>query len=302
MHELRKIHTLLELIIYLSSGVNYSLNEIMNRFELSDRTARRYIKLLRDVGFKIPRPVDGFYHIDKKSPYFKELSELVHFSKEEAHILHQAIHSINNENLLKQNLIHKLVSIYDSPYVAESITKFEHSNNIHILTKAIQDKQQVRLIDYNSANSNHRSNRLIEPFEFTTNYIDVWAYEHASGQNKLFKISRIGSAVALHSSWENEADHQLKSRDIFRVSGDEKMPIKLLMTTRACELLKEEYPLAEPFITPAGDNQYLLATEVCGLEGVARFVMGLCHEIEILESAELKQFISNRIKKYLNGQ
>ena len=300
MQEQRKLQTLLELIIYLSSGIKYSLPQIMARFELTERTARRYIKLLREAGFKIPRPIEGFYYIDKKSPYFKELSELVHFSKEEAQILYLAIHSINNENLLKQNLIYKLHSLYDSPEMSKTIIKFQHSNNVHVLTKAIQSKQQVELIDYNSANSNNKSNRIIEPFAFTTNYVDVWAYELTSKTNKLFKISRISSVIALCTEWQNESNHKQKPSDVFRISNDQKIPVKLLLSTRACELLKEEYPLAEPFIKTTDNNQYLLETEVCGFEGVGRFVLGLCHEIDIIEPVELNHFISNRIKKYLN--
>nr|WP_321451043.1 WYL domain-containing transcriptional regulator [uncultured Carboxylicivirga sp.] len=302
MSDHKKLQTLLELLMYLSSGVKYSLLQIQKRFDLEERTARRYLKTLREVGFIIPRPKNGLYHIDKTSPYFREISELLHFSREEAHILYNAIHSISNENTLKQNLIYKLVSLYDSPAIAQSIVKQQHSNNIHQLTRAIQLNRQVILEGYHSANSQTNSDRLIEPFEFTTNYISVWGYDKDSKSNKIFKTSRITSVKVLPEQWQNQALHKSNFIDVFRISSNQQITVKLILSLRAAELLKEEYPLAESFITPYNNGKYLFQTQVCGFEGVSRFVMGLCHEIEILAPSELKHFISNRIKKFLNGQ
>ena len=85
MREQNKLKRLLELMIYPSGGLRYSQHEIAKRFHVSERTVFRDIKDLREVGFVIPEPVNGRYYIDKNTPYFREISELLHFSKEEAH-------------------------------------------------------------------------------------------------------------------------------------------------------------------------------------------------------------------------
>ncbi len=139
---------MLEILLYLSSGIRRSLCETSQRFNISERTVVRYIRTFRDVGFIIPRPVDGLYFVDKNSPYFREIDKLLHNSREEANILQKAIHSINDENLLKQNLIRKLYSIYDFDRVAQTIVKKEHSENIHQLIKAIKGKNKVILRGY----------------------------------------------------------------------------------------------------------------------------------------------------------
>ncbi len=113
MEDQNKLTRMLEMLMFLSSGVKYTIHEITDRFEISERTAHRYLLTFRNVGFIIPKPLNGLYWIDKKSPYFKEISELLHFSKEEAYILQRAIHSIDDENALKSNLIQKLYSLYD---------------------------------------------------------------------------------------------------------------------------------------------------------------------------------------------
>jgi len=153
MNKQPKLHLLLEMLLFLSSGLRYKIEEIAERFDISVRTAYRYINTFRDAGFIIPNSRSGYYSIDKNSPYFREISELLHFSREEAVILQKAIHSIDNENLLKQNLINKLYALYDFDRVANTIVKKEYSANIHQLISAIKYKNQVILKEYLSANS-----------------------------------------------------------------------------------------------------------------------------------------------------
>jgi predicted DNA-binding transcriptional regulator YafY len=297
MNDQEKLRRLLEIIIYLSSGIKRSINEISERFGISDRTAFRYIQTFRDAGFVIPKPHDGLYQISKDSPYFREISELLHFSVEEAMILQKTIHSISNENLLKQNLIKKLYSLYDFGGVANTIVKQEHSENIHQIIRAIKNKNRVVFKGYQSANSNNATNRTVEPFGFTTNYIATWAFDLKSGECKTFKNTRIKEVQILSEKWENESDHKKQLMDVFRISCEKQLPVKLKLSIRACELLKEEYPLAENFIKPINNNEFVFKTEVCSYEGVGRFVMGLYNEITILESNGLKKFIAERAKK-----
>jgi predicted DNA-binding transcriptional regulator YafY len=299
MEEHRKLQKLLELIIFLSSGIKYTIVQLMERFDLTERTTHRYIKTIRDAGFIMPRPVDGMYFIDKQSPYFKELSELVHFSREEAQILYNAIHAISSENTIKQNLIQKLYALYQSPVVANILVKQQHSNNIHQLVKAIEHRRKVILRNYQSANSSKQSNRLVEPYKFTTNYVSVWAYDIESQRNKIFKNSRISSVELLNEQWAHQSSHKEAEMDHFRMSTDERICVRLSLSMRASELLKEEYPLAEPHIKEVAPSQYEYQATVCSLEGVGRFVLGLCDEVIIHEPDELKFFIQKKMKYFL---
>lgn len=299
MTEQPKLYKLLELILYLSSGIRRTLEEISERFEISERTALRYLKTLRQAGFIISRPRNGYYQIEKNSPYFRELDELLHFSKEEAFILQKAIHSISNENLLKQNLIRKLYALYDFERVADTIVKQEHSENIHQLIRAIQQKQQVVLKDYQSANSNEARDRLVEPFGFTTNYVAIWAYDVDDGQCKTFKNTRIGSVLITGEPWKHEKYHAAMPLDVFRIDDPGQVMVKLNLTIRACELLKEEYPLAETCIMPGENGSFVFEGPVSGLEGVGRFIMGLAGEIEIIYPEDLKIFIKKKAEKIL---
>lgn len=277
--------------------MKYSVSELSDRLAISERSVHRYIAAFREAGFVIPRPEDGRYSIKKNSPKFKEMSQLLHFSEEEAYILSKAIHSIDDVNVLKINLVKKLYALYDFDQVAVTVVKRENSENVHRLIQAIREKKQVILKNYQSANSDLVSDRLIEPFEFTTNYISVWGFDTESNSNKTFKTPRIAEVIVLPQEWKFEQFHKTKPIDVFRISGEPTQKVKLLLTLRAMTLLTEEYPLAEKFITPTGHSHYLFESFVCGWEGVGRFVLGLCNEVEILEPEELNVFLKEKIKK-----
>lgn len=294
MDEQKKLQRMLEIILYLSVGIKRTIEEISERFEIAPRTAERYIATYREAGFVIPRPVDGLYYIDKNSPYFKEIDELLHFSKEEAYILQKAIHSISEENLLKSNLVKKLYSLYDFDRVPDTIVKQEHSEVIHQLQRAIKQKRKVILKGYLSANSGDLRNREVEPYNFTTNYLATWAFDTEDNCCKTFKNTRIKEVEILTLPWENEKLHKTLPMDVFRISTPEQIKVKLKLSIRAYELLCEEYPLAETCVTRLSDNEYFFESFVCSFDGVGRFILGLPGEVEVLEPEHLKIFLRKK--------
>lgn len=299
MDEQDKLLRLLEMLVYLSSGIRRSISEIGERFDISERTAYRYLRTFREAGFIIDTPHDGLYQIEKTSPYFSEISELLHFSREEAYILQQAIHSISDENLLKQKLVKKLYSIYDFDRVVDTVVKPENSENIHNLILAIKSRRCVILKGYQSANSNIERDRHVEPFSFTTNYVATWAYDLEDGCCKTFKNSRISSIVILKEGWTHQSEHRILPIDVFRISGEEEINVRLELSIRASELLKEEYPMAEKYITEKENGTIEFAAPVYSLEGVGRFVLELSQEIRVIEPQMLKEFIQKKAKNIL---
>ena len=292
-----KIERLLRLMMMLTANNRYSVEELADRLETSPRTIYRYIDTFKEAGFLITKKGECF-RIDKKSKYFKDISQLVHFTEEEAYILNSAIESIDPTNVIKQNLKAKLASVYDFKMLAECVVKGENARNVNSLIEAIENRKQVVLKDYTSGHSKKVSDRLIEPLSFTTNYIQVWGYEVSSGKNKLFKLSRIGSVEVLEDEWAFENEHSVGMMDIFRITSFEQIPIKLKLGLMASSLLIEEYPLAEKYLSPAPDdsNSHILDIKVCGYEGVGRFVLGLLDDIEILQGDGLKEFLRERMK------
>lgn len=290
-----KLERLLRLMKMLTANNSLTIDEIAYKLDISSRSVYRYIDTFRDAGFVIKK-TNNCPKLDKSSPYFKEISELIHFTEEEAYILKSAIESIDENNLLKQNLKKKLYTVYDYNILAETIVSGKNGRNVQQLVQAIENKNRVVLKNYASAHGNDIRDREVEAYAFTTNYVQVWCYCPDEHQNKLFKVSRIGSVEVLPHPWQNELDHQSGYIDVFRMHSNQTSPVKLKLGLRAANLLMEEFPLASKHLTKLSNSEWMFSAGVCSFDGVGRFVMGLLDDIEIVESPELEKYIADRIK------
>ncbi len=292
-----KIERLLRLMKLLTANTTYTVDQLAERLNMSRRTIYRYIDTFRDAGFVIKKSGDCI-RLDKASPHFKDISQLVHFTEEEAVILKSAIESIDDTNLLKQNLKRKLYADYDNKTLADTVVKGKNAPNIRNLIEAIEEERQVILHGYQSAHGSAVRDRRVEPFAFTTNYVQVWCDDAEDGRCKLFKSSRIGSVELTETPWEHKADHHEGFIDIFRLHGENaRTRVQLELGLLAYNLLIEEYPLAERDIKPLGEGRWLLDTEVAGMAGVGRFVVGLLDNIRIIDSPELKAYLKEYMAK-----
>lgn len=292
-----KVERLLRLMKLMTGNVNYTVNDLAERLGTTYRSIYRYIETFKDAGFVVHKLDGGVYKLGKESPYFKDISQLVHFTDEEAHIVNRLIDGLDDTNMLKQNLRKKLTSVYNCTAVANCIVKGANAQNVNHLVEAISEHRQVVLKGYASSHTGVVRDRVVEPFGFTTNYVQVWCYEPESGMNKLFKTARIGSVEILSEEWQHTEDHNRGYIDIFRMTGFELQRVKLELGMLARNLLVEEYPLAERDIKPLGDGRWLLDTEVCNYVGVGRFVMGLMDDIRIVGSPEFEAYIAENARK-----
>lgn len=291
-----KIERLLRLMKLMTGNVNYTVNDLAERLDTTYRSIYRYIESFKDAGFVVQKLEGGVYKLSKESPHFKDISQLVHFTDEEAHIVNQLIEGLDDTNMLKQNLRKKLCSVYNCTSMASSVVHGANASNVNSLVEAIERRSQVVLRDYASSHTGNRRDRVVEPFGFTTNYVQVWCYEPESGMNKLFKTSRIGSVEVLDREWEYADKHHEGYIDIFRMTGFDQYGVKLRLGMLARNLLIEEYPLAERDITELDESSWLLDTKVCNYRGIGRFVMGLMDDIEIVDSPEFEEYIREQIE------
>jgi predicted DNA-binding transcriptional regulator YafY len=294
-----KLERLLRVMKMLTANNSLTVDEIAAKLAISQRSVYRYIDTFRAAGFVIKK-TDNFIKLDKSSPYFKDISELIHFSEEEAFILKSAIENIDENNLLKQNLKKKLYTVYNYNILAETIVSGKNGKNVQQLVEAIENKRSVILRNYSSAHGNDIRDRFVEAYAFTTNYVQVWCYCPEENTNKLFKVSRIGSVEVLDDKWKHQTKHQSGCIDIFRMNSCEMKHIKLKLGLRSANLLIEEFPLATKQLQKLPNNEWLLDTDVCSYDGVGRFVMGLLDDIEIIDSQEFEQHIAEILNKMKN--
>lgn len=297
MSDISSVSKLLQVIKALLHNRYANVDELSEQLNISPRTLYRYLKDLRDNGFVIRKAPGNVYRLEKVSRKTRDLRDLLYFTDEEAYILKAAIESIDETNVLKQNLKKKLYSIYDYKLVADIVVSPKTKNNVHNIIDAIQNKRQVVLRSYSSAHSNTVSDRLVEPFALTTNYVQVWCYDIAAQAVRFYRISRIGKVDVLKEHWQHESSHVRDAEDIFRSHGPISYPIHLILSIRAANLLREEYPVAERYLSEREDGRWDLCTEVTDYNGPARFILGLYDDVEIVGNDELKAFVAEKISR-----
>ena len=300
-----KTERLLRLMQMLAGPVEYTIEELGEHLEMSERTIYRYLQTFEDVGFTVRRGTNVPRLITTNRPHLS-IDDLVCFSREEAALVNQLLDRLDAGNSLKAGLKQKLVAVCDQTPMARLLTNKGNSEKLNALSDAIHDRKQVVLRDYESGHSLTQRDRRIEPFAYTPNYIGIVGYEPESGMCKTFKINRIGSVELLPDGWEQEALHVEKPTDIFRMSADKPLErIRLSMTSLAKNLLLEEYPLSAAYIRElpgadgGGKENWLLETDICSVFGAGRFVMGLADEVEVLEGDALRRYIGEVTKSSL---
>ncbi len=287
-----KIERVLRLMKMMTSGNRYTVEELAERLNTSYRSIYRYIDTFKEIGFVVHKEEGAVYRLGKESRYFKDISQLIHFTDEEAHIVNQLIGALDDTNTLKQNLRRKLSSVYNCTSLANSIVKGKNAENVNRIIEAIEQHHQVILRDYSSSHTGSKRDRLVEPISFTTNYVQIWCYDLSDNKTKLFNTARIGEVEILESEWQHEAEHQCGHIDIFRTMGFELKRVQLRLGVMAHNLLTEEYPLSERDLSQIDDNHWLLDTEVCNYAGIGRFVMGLAEDIEVIDSPDFIAYLT----------
>ena len=307
-----KIERMLRLMKLMSGSVDYSVDELAARLGMSWRTIYRYIDTFKDAGFAVSRLLGGVFKLGKLPAKAPDFERLIYFSEEEAYLVNSLLDRLDRGNALKANLKSKLAVIYQSTSIADFVDRRFMSANVEALSEAVKLERKAVLKSYESGHSHTVRDRLVEPFGFTTDFSDVWAYDLEDGRNKVFRISRIAEVEVLDEGWTCGEAHRMQKVDIFRMSGEEGKRVRLLLSVLAKNLLVEEYPLAEKFLSPftgdatalppawKGGETWLLDVEVYNYAGVCRFCAGLGGEVQPFESPELVEYMREYVRKELS--
>lgn len=307
-----KISRILRLIVLMSGNRIYTVDELAAELETSQRTIYRYIDTFKETGFAVEKVDDYKYRLVSVGNGVKDLHNIVYFSPEEAFIVNRLIDSLDPSNSLKNELRRKLSAIYDKTSIADFTDRPSTAAKVQSLVEAIRDKKVVRLVNYSSSHSGTVADHLVEPFQMTSNYAGVWAYDLDDGKNKRFIVLRMGDVEKTADAWTYERSHQSQPMDVFRFHGDTEYHVVLRLNTLAKNLLLEEFPLAEKnlvaqdglvemcqvlcedaFELPPHDMEneeeeyWIWDGTVRGLNGVGRFVLGLEGNVEVMEGDAL---------------
>ena len=288
-----KIERLLRLMQYLSGNSYYTIDELSVKLGITRRTIYRYLDTFKNVGFVVQRINDGVYRMAKMRNSDSDLSKIVYFSEEEAFVVNGLIDALDDTKAMKNELKLKLSAVYEATNIKKYTINKGASKTISNLASAIKNKKTVMLRHYASSRSNRVKDYEVEPYSFTTNYIDIWAFDVNDKINKTFKVARIGDVEVLDKSWVYETVHQEEPTDSFRSHSNQAYYVKLKLTQVAKNRMVEDFPLTAREISQDNDGWYYEG-EVRSMEGIGRFVLSLPEHITILEGEEVRQFVRDK--------
>ena len=284
-----KLLRLFQIIAVLKAG-HWTIRQLAERFDTSERTIYRYINLLEEVDFLIEKDFENRYFIITSDDDPSQSQ----FSIEETRLMKKLIQSGTSDNPLRNLLLKKLSLNSELDSMPRLFLKARLGKFVEQLAEAIRDKKQAVLKNYHSAHSNEIRDRLVEPIHFGDNYQSIMALDTTDKVCKQFKLDRIGEVLAFNRPFAFESLHQKNQTDIFGFTGDANTWVMLELTMRSYLLLREEYPLAVPFLTKQEDH-YLFHGPVANFDGVGRFALGLIDEIKIKSPEDFIQFLKNKI-------
>ena len=273
----------------------YTVAELSEILAISPRSVYRYIDTFESVGFIVNKQ-DGFVSLAKESRHFRTIADLVYFTEEEAYVLKRAVEALDPHNPAVNGIKSKLYSLYDYKKVADIVVNNKTRTIVNRLLDSIACEKQVILREYRSSHSGKVSDRLVEPIQFGVNMVDILCYEIASSSCKSFKITRIGEVEETGEEWQYREKHEKNVTDAFRFSSTKIYPVKLRLSMVAANLLNEEYPLTCDKTERISDSEYIYSDVVCSYEGIGRFALGLCNEIEVIDTAEFVKFLNKKMR------
>jgi hypothetical protein len=268
----------------------------MDFLEIQSSAFHNYLIELKSIGFNLMQK-DGKYWVEPEDKAGHLLSNLLHFSEEEAYVLAKSIDAIDGYAQSAHKLKQKLVAYLNLDQAIEAYLKKEKPDIVLAINSAIKSKKQILFENYASGNSQTVRNRMVEPFAFKDDFNLVWAFDTELKKNRQFKICRIQNVVETMIDWQFAQHHQSLPVDVFRNTGELNKQVEFEMNLRARNLLTEEYPLSEKYIAAKDENLFVFSALVAKYEGPARFVLGIAEDVSLKGDEGFLGFVKEKIKK-----
>ena len=283
-----KLLKLFQLIATLKAG-RWAIKDLIDRFDSSKSSMYRYMELLEEAGFFIEKDFHDRYFIVTTDDDPLQAS----FTLEEMHLLRTLMQG-DGQHPLAASVLKKLKLHSELDSLPRLFLKAHLGNLVEQLNTAMRNGRQVILKNYHSATSNEVRDRLVEPIHFGDNYATVVALDVHAQQCKHFKLDRIHAVDETDQRFLYQQLHTPSTTDMFGLGGTPNTWITLRLSARAYLLMREEHPLALPYLK-AENNQYTFHGPA-HYPGIGRFVMGLLDEIEIVGPDGFQEYVVNKVK------
>lgn len=286
----------------------YTKSELAEKYDVSKDTVKGDIEAIRNAGYELEYDEAFRYGFAADKP-FENLKALLQLEDADQLRLLKALEELEGPSDKIMQLQQRLAAVFGNrtdfpgagdPAGVATTPGSEHwrrpyLTKYQLLQQAIENKVQVKLLDYRSSNSNVVSDRLVEPFHARIEDDTVQAWDVDKKMLRHFRISRIRRIRITQQNWEYEPKHQKLATDPFRIVEDKQVMVHLRLKVGAYNELVERYPLTKAYIQEDAelDNVFDFQCQVNHrFYGLSNFILGFHHQvIEVIAPEALKQHL-----------
>jgi proteasome accessory factor C len=290
----QKLLRVFKLIRLLKQRPGKTVDQLAQFLENDKRTVYRYLKLLDEIGYEVDKKGDPLRYF----LFEDETRQQPRFTEDEAQLLRHALAGVVPTHPLLTSIRQKLFLSSTLLPLADGLVDIHQGQIVERLAEALRDGRQVRLVGYQSPNSNTVADRLVEPLSFTDDFSTLNAYEPVAAQEKTFKIRRIGDVEVRDTVCQYRGPGE--PLDLFGLAGPELLPVTLHLKARAYRLLIEDYPPAKAYIRKREDHvfPYEFVATVRDWRGLGRFYLGMPGEVKVIEPEDFRVYLRGRIEEF----
>ena len=172
------------------------------------------------------------------------------------------------------------------------------------LNTAIRNGRQM-LMEYNSFSSNELTCRTVDPYQliFQDGFWYLVAFCHRREAVRLFRVDRIVSLKVDVGQFEVPGDFNIQEYmgSAWQMERGHEFIFKVRFRGEAARFIEETQFHSTQTVIKETDNTVLFSAKACGLNSIARWVLGFGSAAEVLEPIELQELVVRELREALQG-
>lgn len=290
-----RVERIFSMFMYLTYNRNKNVEDLARMLGVNKSTIYRYIDLYKSLGFEVSTEYGGVYRIVSFPKEFQRICNLPIGGAAPCWVADlKASEPWNGSTYEVLGEFRENSAFTKVPYLRR------FTENANKLIKASKEKKVVILRQYASSERNGFCDRKVEPYDFGWYFNYLWAYDHKTMKNEMFRVTQIGEVEILEQKWSEEKRHKKQKLDVFGKAGHRTTRVRLRISMRVKNRLVDEHPMAIRVVKRIGESlMWEFDAGLCGYRELTRFCQGYMNEVEVLEGEGLQEYMIEFMEEQL---
>ncbi len=280
----------IKLITFMLTHGKVSMEQICQEMQVTSRSVFRYLKIFSLSDIVVHRK-GTTYWLDLESPFFERMNDMLFFTKEERLKLRAVLNRCAATEESASELRRKLDRVGGYDILEEMNLSYDVEQLAKVAEMCIEEHKQMCITKGKAHKKRSVAGHMVEPYLMMRDKGSFRCYDITTNRNVTIKIDANMVFEKSDTLWQLKAKHTPYHRDDFGYSASTLRNVTLRLDEHAMRLLKEEYPRTSRHLTRLSDKEWEYSAQVCNMDTLHRFHLGLWSHITIIHSAELERLM-----------